>query len=587
MQNMSQKEVNNPLSWLKFVPLFLFAGIAPLVVHLKTIRYSELSVHLWLPSEVITNDIFNYFKSQISLGAGVAAIIVLVVLYVFKGLKWNKVYAGIGILGVLVICSAFLSSHQSVVWTGYPEKMQGALMWLTYLLAIVYISQIIVTKQDVKTVLRIVQFSGLVIVAIGVFQTLGMDFFRTDMGARVILGNELFSKVSSNPVNFTFEEHQAYGTLYNPNFVGSYVSMLFPLSIYGFLSEKNRLAKITWVLLGLGSIIMLVGSQSRAGLLGVGVSIAVLFLWMALKGRKYAKKVIVGLACLFIVGMISNIVTGSVYTDRILESFKTVEVNGRIEKVRIEDETITLALKDEHVVVVTYNVINGEVHSDFVNENGEAYTIKLDNEGYYHIDGIDDLRFAFGEVSGISFLTFDISGSRWDFAAQDDGVKFINPVGRLSGIVTTESASWNGLETIGSNRGYIWSRTLPITKSTMLIGKGPDTFALEFPQTDYVNKENLYHNRAIIVDKAHSGYLGMAVELGWLAILVFVAIQIRLIVYGFSVGQEWVFLSIALIGIGVANLFNDFNIHTMFLHVVVMGLMIAALLEKKTEKMGA
>lgn len=361
------------------------------------------------------------------------------------------------------------------------------------------------------------------------------------------------------------------------------MSMLFPLCIFSFTKDENIVAKVLWIFLGLGSIIMLIGSQSRAGFLGVGAVLVAMAVWMLFRGRKHAKQILLGFACLLIVGVLVNSVTGFVYSNRLLEIFKTTQINSTVEKISIEDHTIFLKLTQGDTVQATYNVIDGEVHSDFVNENGEVYTIKLDSEGYYHFEGIDNLRFGFGEVSDIRFLTFDINGKRWDFAYQEDGVKFINPVGRLSDIVTTESGNWNGLETIGSNRGYIWSRALDVARTTVLIGKGPDTFALEFPQTDYVNKENLYQNRAIVVDKAHSGYLGMAVELGWLAIAIFVAIQIYLIRRGFAMGHEWVFLSLALIGIGVTNMFNDFNIHTMFLHVVVMGMLIATLFELKAK----
>ena len=587
MQKMSQNEDTNLAGWLKFIPLIIFVGIAPLMVHLKVIPYPELASNLWLPSAFKTNDIFNYYKAQVTLISGVTALVGLVVHYVFKGLRWKRVYIAIAVFALLVALSAALSSHSSIAWSGYPEKMQGGLMWMTYLIFIVYTSQIITNDQDVKCILRIIQFSGVIVVAIGVFQTLGMDFFRSELGARVILGSKLYSQLSSDVVNFTFGEHQAYGTLYNPNFVGSYVSMMFPLSIFGFVKDESKLAKGLWVFLGLGSIVMLIGSQSRAGFLGIGAVLVSMVIWMLFKGRKRAKQIMLGFACLLIVGILVNSATGFAYSSRLLETFKTTQINSTIEKISIEDHTIFLTLTQGNTIQATYNVIDGEVHSDFVDENGEDYSIKLDSEGYYHLEGIDILRFAFGKVSDIQFLTFDIEGSRWDFAYQEDGVKFINPVGRLSSIVTTESGSWAGLETIGSNRGYIWSRTLPITKSTMLIGKGPDTFALEFPQTDYVNKENLYQNRAIVVDKAHSGYLGMAVELGWLAIAIFVAIQIYLIRRGFVVGHEWVFLSLGLIGIGVTNMFNDFNIHTMFLHVIVMGILIASLLNKKDKKMGA
>ncbi len=587
MQNSSQSNQNTIFEWLKFIPLVIFAGIAPLIVHLKVLSYPELAENLWLPSGFKVNDIFNYYKAQTILFSGVLAVIGLIIHYVFKGFKWRRDYLAVLTLGVFVAISATLSVHSSVAWSGYPEKMQGGLMWLTYLVMIIYISQVLVSNVDHIRMLRIIQISGIIVVGIGVFQTLGMDFFRSELGARVILGGNLYEKFSSDVINFSFGEHQAYGTLYNPNFVGSYVSMLFPLSIYGYFKDENRVLKIVWGLLGVGAIVMLVGSQSRAGLFGLGAVLFSLVLWMLMKGRKHAKHGIIGIVIILTLGVGINAITGAAYSSKLLQSFKTAQTSADVQKIALNDHEIHLELSDGKTIVATYEVKEGEVHSEFVDEDGDTYTIKLDSEGYYHIDGIDILRFAFGEVSDVQFLTFDINGSRWDFAYQEDGVKFINPVGRLSGIITTESGSWAGLETMGSNRGYIWSRALRIAKTTAFIGKGPDSFALEFPQTDYVNKENLYQSRSIVVDKAHNGYIGMAIELGWMAILIFTALQVRLIIKGFSQGREGVFLSLALIGIGITNVFNDFNIHTMFLHVVVMGMLIATLFEMKSENMGA
>ena len=70
---------------------------------------------------------------------------------------------------------------------------------------------------------------------------------------------------------------------------------------------------------------------------------------------------------------------------------------------------------------------------------------------------------------------------------------------------------------MGSARGYIWSRTIPLLKENLIIGSGPDTFALEFPQHEYDMKYQLYYTDRIIVDKSHNLFMQIFVEMGGVA----------------------------------------------------------------------
>jgi O-antigen ligase len=86
------------------------------------------------------------------------------------------------------------------------------------------------------------------------------------------------------------------------------------------------------------------------------------------------------------------------------------------------------------------------------------------------------------------------------------------------------SIGFDGLEHWGSGRGYIWSRSLPIALSRPVIGTGPDTYALVFPQDDVVGKLKFMANPYIVVDKPHNMYLQMAINTGILSLLAYLAI---------------------------------------------------------------
>jgi len=84
-----------------------------------------------------------------------------------------------------------------------------------------------------------------------------------------------------------------------------------------------------------------------------------------------------------------------------------------------------------------------------------------------------------------------------------------------------EKWGFEGNEKLGSSRGYIWSRTIPLLKETIFVGFGPDTFAFEFPQHDIFGKFYAYDDMWHLVDKPHNLYLQIAVNTGVISLLVF------------------------------------------------------------------
>ena len=84
-----------------------------------------------------------------------------------------------------------------------------------------------------------------------------------------------------------------------------------------------------------------------------------------------------------------------------------------------------------------------------------------------------------------------------------------------------ETAIFDSKPKLFSNRGYIWARTIPLLKDNIIVGSGPDTFVLEFPNYDYVNSAYVgFLNQ--IVTKPHNLYLQMAVQTGCVSAIAFI-----------------------------------------------------------------
>ncbi len=96
-----------------------------------------------------------------------------------------------------------------------------------------------------------------------------------------------------------------------------------------------------------------------------------------------------------------------------------------------------------------------------------------------------------------------------------DSIQFIDQFGKShDGFQQVQSFGFEGRERMLSNRGYIWSRSLPLLKNTLFIGTGADVYPFNFPQTDIVGKVNAFGYYDIIVDKPHNMYLQTAIQFG-------------------------------------------------------------------------
>ena len=151
-------------------------------------------------------------------------------------------------------------------------------------------------------------------------------------------------------------------------------------------------------------------------------------------------------------------------------------------------------------------------------------------------------------------------------------VKMIHPVSKTT--FMPENAAhigFEGKEEIGSARGYIWSRTLPLLGNCMLIGYGPDTFTYIFPQNDVLAKYYSYaqfdEGFYVTINKAHNLYLQIFYSSGLIALLAFLGIVVFYLVDCFrlyALKREYrmeqvmgISVMLGIVGYLAAGLFND------------------------------
>jgi hypothetical protein len=149
---------------------------------------------------------------------------------------------------------------------------------------------------------------------------------------------------------------------------------------------------------------------------------------------------------------------------------------------------------------------------------------------YYIAERDDTMEVIVYDLPGFGYLIltqypgfFSINGII--FAAPDGIIRPYMSDGTPVDVNTPiKSMGFTGREGWGSQRGYIWSRALPILLQHPFIGSGPDTFINVFPQDDVLGKAQYANAPYLVVDKAHNIFLQTGITTGGISMLAFMAL---------------------------------------------------------------
>ena len=357
---------------------------------------------------------------------------------------------------------------------------------------------------------------------LGLSQLTGHDFYNTRIGLNLIA-----SSAYANDINITAGFKRVYLSLYNSNYVGVYASMVTPLLFYMILFLKNIRLKIVSGAALIGILVSLYGSSSTAGFIATTITLclSIVFLWRYLKKYFYITipSILIAVAALFFLNSHLNN-----YIGREISKFTNIQKSvPALTEIQTNDDNILIKYNNNILKIMFICDANNICNFVFLDDNNTVLPSTLDStNGTYTItdDRYAGFMFTPTQYNDIIGFTVPLAGKTWFFTnqAEDHTYYFLNPYNKLIKMASAPSALFTGYEGYASNRGYIWSRTLPLLKNKLLLGSGADTFLFEFPQNDYVNLYN-YGFFGQIMSKPHCLYLQMAVQTGVLSVICFLA----------------------------------------------------------------
>lgn len=583
---------------LLLFPLIFIIAILPLIVYRKEIPVEGILTYYWNTSSNI--DTFSYYKVVwffIATFLSMVSFIAYHHVYDTFRVKLTSYYIPIALYSLFVLLSSLFSEHLYVALFGFPDRYEGMFVLLCYMIVLFITINLVNVERHVKLIIGALSVSGLVLGIIGLLQYIGFDYINADFVRRMILPSSLYKEGVEFSVRFS--SYRIYLTMYNPNYVGSYMVMLFSLSLVIYILVKKRELKIGSGAFSVLMFINLMGSHSRAGLVGSIAAIVVMLFLLRKQLYPNLKYLIIIIICYSISFMGMNYISeGSLarglslargVRDQTLQyeegvsPFRDIQFDTREMSIITEDRTLIIGLDDNNSLLF-FNSERESIPFEYY-QGSEGIEIDLKNEEYEHF------QFSFDVDDFILHFTYDRIEA--EFVTIDDYFYILGFNGEPNINVDIESWFFENRERFASARGFIWSRSLPLLRTTWFLGTGADTYAVTFPQNDNIGKLRAFTHTRIIVDKPHNLYLQTAINTGLPSLLALLSL---FTLYSFhSLRSFWrsnfdnlfsivgVGLFIAFIGYAVAGLFNDslISVAPVFWVLLGLGISINLILEEK------
>ncbi len=605
MKNRKENETKTKrqlkINW-KILPLQFIMALFPLILY-SYAGYSGFSAYDWNSLNDFYIDIFLHGKMRVFMVLAIVLLCLIVLKLVFMEKAGRKkallAFIPLFIYAAFVILSTVCSTNINFSLYGSQDAKEPMGVLLGYVLAAFYAYLVVESKEDMMGIVSSAVFGGTCMAVIGVLQAAGIDLVSAEPTQLLYSSKEFFNIYGYLVIRFPVG--QTYVTLFNPNYVGTYVAMYLPLLLIGLFCYKQIWKKAVCVLTFVGLLITLFASNSLTGLIAsFGVALTFLFfLCRELWKRWYV--LIPGLTFLLMCFSLFDTYQDNRWTNDILRALELPSDNSLVTGVDTTGNAVKVLYKDtEYSVRMTVS----ETSFDYiVREGKEEREVTFDEtreNAYFTLANGDEITIKAANYEGAQAFSLDINGYDFFFTNQvvKGNYKFIDTkFGRLNECIIAENL-FPTHESAASGRGYVWGRTIPMLKDYIFIGSGPDTFTIVFPQSDYVARYKCHYAESIFT-RPHNFYLQMGVQTGVVSLVAFLAFYAiyfvgsckRYFLRKLDKMEQWCGFSVftCTIGFLAAGLANDSLIVVTPMFYVLLGLGMAinhklCPLEKKVKK---
>lgn len=532
----------NRLGTLGAVLVVLVLAVVPFAVsayHFQT----GLSEYSWFSGGEDSYDFFLYWKGFLLTSVSLMMVLELMFVSIRERrqlcmqAKFRYILPAACYL-LLSVLSAVCSSHRQMAVYGGYEQWEGIWILGAYVTVLLF-SYVMLRGEREFCIVMWGFLAGVFILSLfSAMQAFGYDFLRTDAG------RAMMNFMSDRKLNFTFhfEVGRVYSTLHNPNYVGSYAALVFPVVLSLISFEKRWTTVVRSVVAATSAvclILMLAGSQSVTGFIGVFASFLLFAVYWLVRNRARPGRIFIcagGCAVVVVMIVLTNQPVFEYGYNKIMHPTPN---RFLIKSMETEEGQLRITTAGDEVLFVNAGHPGGaENFCEFQDGDGKKLSASYDKTaGKWRVP---DKRF-----EGIELQETKLT----DKGTEYDAIKIQTPEtgrtytvvkkenetgtpyaiqtasGKLGELHHIEAAGFEDSMHFGSRRGYIWSRTFPLLGKHLLLGSGPSTFVYEFPNDDYVGRLNVGYEWSVVT-KPHNMFLQIWVQTGLLSLLAFLALYI-------------------------------------------------------------
>ncbi len=522
-------------------PVMFVLGVLPLILRYHSYD-SKLSGFSWYAGNGKVLDFFLYYKSVWFLIASA----IMLLLLAYYGVREKRQRQGVdmrllipvAVYAVFTLLSAIFSKQRYFAVYGVSGHFEGLFVHLGYCVAVLYAAYFLRTKEQLKAVINVWNVGILLLLLFGMFQLAGVDVINTRLMTWLMFPAKFWPKAGTLLSNI-FEKGRVYVSLYNPNYVGTYAVLVLPVLLSVCLVSEKKWKKLLYFLEAVLLFLCLLGSGARSGLLALCVTLPLLLL-LNRGSLKEWKKQLVALAMLAVVfggtflgynewknHSVTERLENGLFRGEMQEN--ETQENGVLETIETLDDGVEITYGGETLRIECEKDADGRLSLILTDKDGKKVETEAGDEGGLLLS---DSRFPFTiyqiDSNNIPNFAVMIDGTDWVFSNQTGykGYFYLNRYGKYTKIENVKPVLFTDrYRRMFSGRGYIWGRSIPLLKDSIMIGSGPDTFTFRFPQRDYVGAKRAALSGAL-VSKPHNMYLQIGIQNGCIALLAFLALYV-------------------------------------------------------------
>jgi len=575
------KKITNDLILL--LPILLFTTVYMFCVRAWVVPNSYQGFFWWENSQY-TGDLYAYFRMQV-FSVVTILFFVYMLFCVFQGkvkIQKRKVYIPMVIYAVMAVVSYIFSEYKDIALFGANGKYEGTLTLICYMLILFYTMHAVSGEKNVKLVVKCFAVTCFFLGLWGIMQTMGVDL--NDLPAWLYVPAQ-FREVASmeeavhtNAVTWFFT---------NQNYISFF--MIFPIYLFAMscIAEESGKKKVLYAVLTGLMLFSLWQAASLGGMVGLAVAVVAALLIAGVKNIVKWRKSLGMLILVAVVSMGASlpVIMGEVQSGADFSKLPGIDAAYAAG----EEESDSLQfVKIDHIITDGPEIV--------FSFEGEEVRIKTENDTLKSVadasgkelsadNPLVQISTYTDEGTGYTIIVAKTANKEWKFVVTAGQTYFVSQTGQGIKLDKVESMGFEDNQGFATYRGYIWSRTLPLLKDTLLLGKGADTYAIYFPQDDYAGRYNIGYykdTQNTIIDKPHNMYLGWAVNTGVVSMIALVAVFVIYLIESIKVYRKHTYegfidyigmgIFIAIVGFMVSGLVNDTTIQMMPLVYVFLGM---------------